>query len=384
MENTASANATSSSEKYSISAYQYFSVILFSGLFGINLYPTLLTAEINRNWLAAQILSILCAVASIALVLFLFKKTGAKSFRDLCRMVLGEKAGSVLLWLIGIHLISSSVVIPTIQIESITAYVMRLTPLVVIMGLFVLCAVVMVQKGRFQISKTAEIFCPIVIMISLVLLIIMTSSINPLELRVLMQPDEDGFFLQFINSFSSFSSIELIFFFMGDLKFKEKREKTTFIAVALLSVLLLTMFICETGIYTIDGISHIASPTIEMLRIVNIKNVSFFEHGSTFLAGVKIVNNTLFLSIMMYCIYSCFSKKDYSKTFPKSSWLYGAFVVAGMLFVYKFNLMKPLKQMIVYSQMGILFVVVPLLLIIFIIRGFSKKGKEAKTNAQTN
>lgn len=354
-------------DKYSnITPFQLFSITLFSVMFGLNLYPSSIGHEISNEWLIAQIISIIAVFPILYMLIEIFSEFES-SFEDGIFKIIGNVPSRILGGLFSLYFLLHSLRLIMLEANNIQLFLFDKTPANFIALIIIITAFFISVSGIQSLAKLAEILCiPMLILIAFMFFMFFSAS-DFTEAKVYFQPNTNNILSQAVNNISCISSIEMTAFFLCRVKSRSARKAALFSGYAVLSLVLISLTLCIAGIFTVKAGADLIYPVIELARTVQLKFLRVVERFDAVIFFVTIAAVCVFVSIALFCSSSSLSLVFRPLKFRYSIPIYLTAIVCVIFFMNN-RFSDLVSNIVLYSEIVILFAVIPVLFIISKIR----------------
>ena len=281
--------------KSTFSEWQLTVLVIISGMCGMYFYP-----DRFGMWSGAvTVIAIALTVVSMEMLARCYSLVESKSFPGLLRECLGYIPAKIILAGAALYFAAEICRVAVKQTQMTGLFLLEKTPPQVIPAVTLLTVCFIITSGIRQVSRTAELLFPAIVIPMLFILAMGIVSLDYGELLPLLSPDKlpVGTFPEW---FSLLGGIPAAAYFAGYYE-KKRLRRCLLSGTAALSLLCAGVMICCVGVFSIEGTRHLSFPLTELSRVVSIGDVSL-NHRFDILY-IMIYNAVTLLSagILLYC-----------------------------------------------------------------------------------
>ncbi len=355
-----------------ITPFQLFSITLFSMMFGLHIYPSAINHEITHEWFIAQVITVILMFPVLFMILYIFDPQRYSSFEEALTNNLGKVTAKILSVFLLVYFILHSVSIISLESNNIQIFLFDKTPVSVIALVIVTAAFIISFSGLTPLARLSEILSVPVLISAIILLIICLSGSDAGEIDTLFQPQPKNIFSQVIKSISCFFCIELTSIFICRTGSRRAAKAALITGYSICSAVMLLLTLCIAGTFTLSAGAGLLYPVTELARTVQLNYLRIVERFDTFMITSGITITCVFVSIACYCASSCISLLFSSRKFRYSIPVY-ILLITVLLISSRLNLTESISAVLVYLETAMLFLIIP---VIFIIALIKRKGEK--------
>ncbi len=343
-----------------ISSFQLFSITCFSMLFGLNFYPSAINHSITRQWLIAQIITILTLIPLTWMILQIADNTEELSFENILKKLFGKVFSRIIAFILFIYFIIQSYKLLFFESNKVQLFLFDKTPVYIIAAVILLVSFIITLKDFSSAAKLTELLvipCAAVIFISL---LIYFRSADTNEFKTLFTSDTNGLSSQIIRSVSCFSGFEIILFNVCKTRNNKTRKKAVFSGFALCSVIIILFTLCITGVFTIKTAAGMHYPFTELARSVQLNHLRIVERFDAVTIPINISAVCIYISLLLFASSEALSAilSPLKFRFPIAVYIC---IFIPVIFLFQENIVNLISKYIIFIELFILLIIIPLM-----------------------
>ncbi len=281
--------------KSTFSEWQLTVLVIVAGMGGMYFYPR----SFGRWSGISFALTAGLVLLSMGMLARCFSLSQSVSFPELLRENLGLIPARIILAAAAVYFAAEICCVTVKQTRMTGLFLLEKTPPQVIPAVTLLTVCFLITSGIRQVARAAELLFPAVVIPLLFVLAMGLFSLDYGELLPLLRPD--GLPVASLSEWlSPWGGITAAAFFAGYYE-KRRLRRCLLSGSLLLAALCVGVLVCCVGVFSIEGIKHLAFPLTELSRVVSIGNISL-NHRFDILY-IMIYNAVTLLSagILLYC-----------------------------------------------------------------------------------
>lgn len=335
------------------------------------LYPSTTDFDITQSWLISQLIAIILVLIPVLMLIFILRTAPAGSPAAYTASLIGKPVTYVLLPLLGIYFILQCVCMLQYQCDNIMMFLFLETPLWAVIALLTIAALLIFRNGAGQLARICQILAVPIFAVLLFLLITSLFQCDFGELNIMLSPVVSEIPESTLFAFATISGLESALVFALKAK-PESRKKALLASYILCGALVIAFLVVVIGMFSLESASSLVYPLTELTRCLTIRSIEFIERYDIVYVYLRITVTIVYCALKAYCACVCFGLEKREGNISLLSWLLAPFLIAGAFFAQEYTTAKLFRLIALYSQVAVLFVLIPTLFVAFLIR---KRGR---------
>ncbi len=284
-----------------ITPFQLFSITLFSMLFGLNFYPSVIGHDIRAEWFIAQLISTVLMFPVLFILLAVFDIANDEDFGNTMRSLIGTAPSRVLGAFLAVYFILGTLSIILLESNNIQLFLFDKTPAVVISLTIVLVGFAVCAPGLRSLAKLCELLTIPILLIITIIFALYFSNLESGEIKILFQVDTRNIFSQVIKTVNCFSCVEMLLLFICHVENTKRRKAALIAGYSVCAVIMLLLTLCVVGTFTLKAGADLVYPVTELARAVQFKYLRVIERFDAVMFSVSIAYTCIFSALGCYC-----------------------------------------------------------------------------------
>lgn len=319
--------------------------LVISSIFGVTglLLPRMAVEVAGVDSIITIIITGIISLMLLRVMVKLSSKYPNKIIIEYARDILGSSLGNIYAFIFTIYLLSISGIVLRIFADTIKGIILPETPLEVIMITMLFTSMYLMLNGISSLSKVCEIFMPIMILVSLILIFLPLKKFNIEEIYPIFSMGIKPVLKGIPKIFSAFIGLEIVLFITPFAKDANNILRYSTVGL-LIPTCLYTLLVSMTiGIFGVATTKFSLYPTLEIARSINFPG-AFAERFDIFFMFFWVLASFSTLSCYFYMTalsVAKLAKLNYYKPF--------ALIIAPLIFLIAI-VFPNLQEIFIYSQ----------------------------------
>lgn len=350
-----------------ITPFQLFSITLFSMLFGLNLYPSVVGHDIKSEWFIAQLISVALMFPVLFMLLTVFDITSTDDFTVAVRVLTGNVFSRIIGILLAVYFILNTLNLVLLEGSDIQLFLFDKTPPIVISITIAIVGATLCLPGIRSLAKLCELLAIPILLIIIIILAMYLSNLELGELKTLFQPNIGNIFSQVLKSVNCFSCVEMLLLFVCRVENRRSRKTALIGGFSVCAAIMLLLTLSVVGTFTLKAGADLVYPVTELARTVQFKYLRVIERFDAVMFFVSITYTCIFTAIGCYC-----TAKSLSMVFYPISFRYSVPVTFLLVILIFFgsseSFSNAVSHLLIYLDVAFLSLLIPVLFIVALIK----------------